>query len=199
MKTRSLDKIKYYMVHHSATVDNPNSNNWQGVINYHINVRKFGTVAYNKGTEYDNGKLITYIGRDVKYKGAHCNDNEMNTIALSHCMVGDFDIHIPSQDMIREVVKCKLEAEKMLGRKLIWRFHRDDNPKTCPGMNVKIDRFIECEEDMINENNITTPSEWAKESWEKAIKKNITDGTNPQENMSREECVVMLDRLGFLD
>ncbi|MCL2575732.1 MAG: N-acetylmuramoyl-L-alanine amidase [Defluviitaleaceae bacterium] len=43
------------------------------------------------------------------------------------------------------------------------------------------------------------PSEWAKTSWIKATAKGITDGTNPQANASREQIIVILDRLGLLD
>lgn len=53
--------------------------------------------------------------------------------------------------------------------------------------------------------SITEPSKWSKESWEKAKKKKgrdgspIIDGTWPQNNLTREQMVVILDRLGLLD
>lgn len=49
------------------------------------------------------------------------------------------------------------------------------------------------------------PSKWAKESWEKAKKKKgrdgvaIIDGTYPQNSLTREQMVVILDRLGLMD
>lgn len=43
-----------------------------------------------------------------------------------------------------------------------------------------------------------TPSSWAKASWEKAIAAGVTDGTNPQNPITREQVVVMLDRLGLI-
>lgn len=42
------------------------------------------------------------------------------------------------------------------------------------------------------------PSEWAKESWVKATDKGITDGTNPQGNITREQLIVILDRLKLI-
>ncbi len=39
-----------------------------------------------------------------------------------------------------------------------------------------------------------TPSSWAKEAWEWAKKEGITDGTNPQGNVTREQVVTMLYR-----
>ena len=41
-------------------------------------------------------------------------------------------------------------------------------------------------------------SEWAKESWAKAIAAGVTDGSRPQDAATREELVVMLDRLGLI-
>ena len=39
-----------------------------------------------------------------------------------------------------------------------------------------------------------TPSSWAKEAWEWAIKEGITDGTNPKGAVTREQVVTMLYR-----
>ena len=41
-------------------------------------------------------------------------------------------------------------------------------------------------------------SEWAKESWEKAIAAGVTDGSRPQEPATRQEVICMLDRLGLI-
>lgn len=38
------------------------------------------------------------------------------------------------------------------------------------------------------------PSDWAKEAWEWAIKQGITDGTNPQGTITREQVVTMIFR-----
>ena len=39
-----------------------------------------------------------------------------------------------------------------------------------------------------------TPSAWAKDSWEKAKKDGITDGTKPQGVVTREQVIAMLER-----
>lgn len=41
-------------------------------------------------------------------------------------------------------------------------------------------------------------SSWAKESWEKAKKAGITDGTMPQAEATREQVITMLDRSGLI-
>lgn len=42
-------------------------------------------------------------------------------------------------------------------------------------------------------------SNWAIESWKKAERKGVLDGTNPREPLTRQELAVILDRVGFLD
>lgn len=39
------------------------------------------------------------------------------------------------------------------------------------------------------------PSDWAEDSWEWAQDTGLTDGTNPQGNLTREQAAVMLERL----
>ena len=42
------------------------------------------------------------------------------------------------------------------------------------------------------------PSDWAAESWQKAVEKGVFDGTDPQGALTREMAAVVLDRLGLL-
>ena len=44
----------------------------------------------------------------------------------------------------------------------------------------------------------TAPSDWAAESWQKAVGKGVFDGTDPQGALTRELAAVVLDRLGLL-
>lgn len=44
-----------------------------------------------------------------------------------------------------------------------------------------------------------TVSDWAKDSWDKAVAKGAFDGTNPKGTVTREMLAVVLDRLGLLD
>lgn len=54
------------------------------------------------------------------------------------------------------------------------------------------------EEEAIEEGNDPPASKWAEKAWNKAKEKGIFDGTDPQGNMTREMCAVVLDRLGLL-
>lgn len=46
---------------------------------------------------------------------------------------------------------------------------------------------------------IDNVSDWAKESWDKAVAKGILDGTDPKGVVTREMLAVILDRCGLLD
>lgn len=53
----------------------------------------------------------------------------------------------------------------------------------------------EFEHNTENQDNV---SEWAKESWEKAVANGVLDGKRPIDNLTRQEMAVILDRLGLL-
>ena len=53
----------------------------------------------------------------------------------------------------------------------------------------KLQRF-----DEVKEMDKNKPSNWAKEYWQEAIDKGITDGTRPKDNITREEVAVMIMR-----
>jgi len=45
---------------------------------------------------------------------------------------------------------------------------------------------------------VPTPSDWAAESWQKAVEKGLFDGSAPQGTLTREQAAVLLERLGLL-
>ncbi len=81
--------------------------------------------------------------------------------------------------------------------------HQDFSGKYCPHRTLDMgwQRFLDMVQSELNalkgvdkvaEQN--TPSSWAKEAWEWAIKEGITDGTNPKGAVTREQVVTMLYR-----
>jgi len=81
--------------------------------------------------------------------------------------------------------------------------HQDFSGKYCPHRTLDMgwQRFLDMVQaelsalkgaDKVGDKN--TPSSWAKEAWEWAIKEGITDGTNPQGAITREQVVTMLHR-----
>jgi hypothetical protein len=61
---------------------------------------------------------------------------------------------------------------------------------------IRVEDYIVTNEEI--EAKVAAASTWAQDAWRKAILKGITDGTNPQGDITREQVVVMLDRLGVL-
>ena len=61
---------------------------------------------------------------------------------------------------------------------------------------IRVEDYIVTDEE--TEAKVAAASTWAQEAWRKAILKGITDGTNPQGDITREQVIVMLDRLGVL-
>ena len=79
--------------------------------------------------------------------------------------------------------------------------HKDFSPTACPGkyynkLDYIHDRALELMD--VTDNNvgdINEPSEWAKESWDKAHELGLMDGTRPHDNVTREELAAVLVRL----
>lgn len=53
---------------------------------------------------------------------------------------------------------------------------------------------ITSQEDISNQEDISKPSTWAREEWEKAIKLGLTDGSRPRGVATREEVITMIVR-----
>lgn len=108
-----------------------------------------------------------------------------------------------------------IEAEKLAAKFIAFKLnekgwgtdkvkkHQDFSGKYCPHRTLDMgwQRFLDMVQSELNalkgvdkvaEQN--TPSSWAKEAWEWAIKEGITDGTNPKGAVTREQVVTMLYR-----
>ncbi len=81
--------------------------------------------------------------------------------------------------------------------------HQDFSGKYCPHRTLDMgwQRFLDMVQSELNalkgvdkvaEQN--TPSSWAKEAWEWAVKNKVTDGTRPKDNATREEIITILYR-----
>ena len=108
-----------------------------------------------------------------------------------------------------------IEAEKLAAKFIAYKLkekgwgidrvkkHQDFSGKYCPHRTLDMgwQRFLDMVQSELNAlkgaDKVTdknTPSSWAKEAWEWAKKEDITDGTNPQGNVTREQVVTMLHR-----
>lgn len=77
--------------------------------------------------------------------------------------------------------------------------------KTMDVFRSDVKAAMDGDEEVGNNVNNNTPDTWAKEAWDKAVKKigidgkAILDGTRPKDDITRQELVVVLNRLGLLD
>lgn len=73
----------------------------------------------------------------------------------------------------------------------------------CPGKYFPFDEMKNAVFNLLKSNQeeekMNKVSDWAKISWNKAVKKGIVDGSNPQNPVTREMMMVILDRLGLID
>ena len=99
---------------------------------------------------------------------------------------------------------AQLEAGQALVADIVKRYpsihvgkHKDYNITACPGTNFPFTYIANpvtgTPEDEINDDE-DTPSQWALEAWDWAMKKGITDGTKPHDTVTREQAVTMLWR-----
>jgi len=108
-----------------------------------------------------------------------------------------------------------IEAEKLAAKFIAYKLkekgwgidrvkkHQDFSGKYCPHqtLNMGWQRFLDMVKSELDKlkggaavSDKNVPSSWAKEAWEWAIKEGITDGTNPQGAITREQVVTMLYR-----
>lgn len=134
--------------------------------------------------------------------GSHYYHNECrnkNSIGIEICM----------NDKQGKVREKAIEHAAELARMLMDKYnipidrvvrHYDVTHKLCPAPMVedpaRWKEFKKSLEAKKMENN--TPASWAKDVWEKATKAGIVDGTRPKDPITRQEIVVILDRLKMI-
>lgn len=182
--------MKRVILHHSLTKDGMVVD-FEAIKRYHVG-KGWGDIGYNFVIENVNGEARTFLGRPLNIPGAHTRGQNIGTIGV--CIVGNYDITNLPTDLEEELYKLldRLEVENK-GIEIMGHCDYPDPDsgyvKTCPGKLFPLDKIKA-------KYNKNIPSEWAKESMDKAIKLGLTDGSNPKEI---ERVIVILDRLGLLD
>ncbi len=201
-------KTDEIILHHaeakSASVEEVNrwhlERGWTG-IGYHFYIRKDGKV---------------YRGRPEWAVGAHAQGH--NSRAIGICCEGSY--------MTETMPQAQLDALKALIRAMMAKYpgakllrHRDVNSTDCPGTNFPwaeaqkygTETTVKKEETKMTDNEFTAylnrylaakgtqqPHDYAKDAWQAAVDAGIVDGTKPQCPLTREQFVVILQRLGLL-
>lgn len=165
----------HIVLHHSATADGLRFD-WGGIRKYHTSYRIDGNIVtkpefdarklsgngwnfeepwrdigYHFGIEEINGQLEILLGRMPEEDGAHCREASMNQAGIGICLVGNFDIQVPSVGLLgKTAALCKWLMERYgIPAKNVWG-HREaqaaggvlpEKRKTCPGKLFDMDRF----------------------------------------------------------
>ena len=174
---------------------------WAG-IGYNYYVRKDGTI---------------WRGRPEWSIGAHAKGHNDKSIGI--CCEGAYmSEHMPAaqlaalKDLIRDIMS-------RYGKLKLLR-HKDVNETDCPGVNfpwAEVQKYAEPEKSEKREEAKMTdkefaaymdrylaakanqkPHPYAAEAWSKAKAAGIVDGSKPQCELTREQLVVILQRLGLL-
>lgn len=202
--SRNLDKrtaTKYCVIHHEAGSGmtaqqihkmHRDSNGWAG-IGYHFYVRKDGKI---------------YRGRPVEYIGTHTAN--YNGISLGVCFEGNMENENLTQAQFDSGIEL-LAYIIGLYPNIEFRKHKDLNATACPGKNFPFELITEGARDMAltgaeidkrakDYRCSKEESEWSKKegAWKKATEKGVVNGKNPCDNITREEFIAVLDRLGLI-
>ena len=129
------EKIKYLIVHHTAT--SRDKTTFAAVRNYHMRVRRFGDIGYHY---FINGAGQLKAGRNEKWVGAHTRTypNSMNYRSLGIALTGNFENEEPSQAQIDALTNIlnKLRIKYLIPRANVLGHKEIPHPTACPGKNL---------------------------------------------------------------
>lgn len=152
-----MNNVKYIIIHHSATKDGQTVD-WEAITRYHTSWRYNGQIisalkaeelinkgvkgvespwrdiGYHWGIEIVNNEVVVMQGRPETMAGAHTTQQGMNSKSLGICVVGNYDLVAPSDDVM--LALANLCAKKLIQYGLTIdriKAHRDYANKTCPG------------------------------------------------------------------
>lgn len=132
----------FIMVHHSLTADG-STVSWQAIRRYHMQTLGWHDIGYHAGVELVRDHLEAFIGRPENEDAAACKQDHMNELALHVCLVGNFDLTVPSEDLLqfamRYVIKPWMERDNIAPERIVG--HGEYASKTCPGRLFDIERL----------------------------------------------------------
>jgi hypothetical protein len=144
---------EFVVVHHSLTKDGETVS-WGAIEHYHTAVKGWRDIGYHAGVELVGGRPYALLGRDVGEPAAACREVGMNVRGLHVCVVGNFDVEGPTEDVMavlaRRVVlpwmlQFDITAERVIGHRdaglmdgLDW---TKGQYKSCPGRAFDLERL----------------------------------------------------------
>jgi hypothetical protein len=140
---RGLGQRSFIMLHHSLTPDGI-SVSWGAIRRYHVETMGWRDIGYHMGVELVGDHLEALVGRPEDEDAAACSQDQMNRLALHVCVVGNFDLVPPSDELLQYLARYvvapwmlrhNIPPERIVG-------HNDyATYKSCPGKLFDIERF----------------------------------------------------------
>lgn len=135
---------EYIIIHHSLTKDSETVS-WGAIRHYHTKVKGWRKIGYQYGVELVGNFYEILIGRFSNETGAHTREMGMNRMSIGICVVGNFDIEVPSPQVLarlRALVSWKMDEheisiQNVLGHREVGKMAGFDwkkgQYKSCPG------------------------------------------------------------------
>ena len=177
---------EYIIIHHSLVSRNKNSEQFDAIDGFHKR-KGWGKIGYHHLIEPDG---TVKKGRGHSEVGAHTSQKLMNYRSIGICLSGNFDIEEPTEAQKQSLLQLlnTLQATYGIDDSKV-RLHRDyATYKTCPGSRIPNDirGYLDLQDE--------TP-EWARDARDWCVKKKLTDGSRPNEPVTRAEVWTLLYRL----
>lgn len=187
------------LIHHSASADHGTLKDFDAIKRWHVEHNGWRDIGYHWVIERVNGKLVATHGRKESEKGAHCPGQ--NSKAIGVCVVGNFDVETPSQELYEFVADICLD---IMQRNKIpvdeVKAHRDFYATACPGANFSMLKL----RDLIREREKMAfkdiANHWAKDAILAQVKKGRFVGRkngkfDPNAPVTRAELATVLERM----
>ena len=185
-------------VHHTWKPDHSHFNGrnhvplQDGMRNYHVNTNGWDDIAQH-GTLFPDGYFLT--GRDfgkqpVSIKGYNGSGNK---IPFAVEMIGNFDTGHDNLEGKQKEAILKL-AKFFDDQGKYVRFHRENAPKTCPGSGIDKTVFMKEVKILSEVKAAQVVSPFAKDAQAWVKENGISDGSRPQDSITRQEQWVISKR-----
>ena len=200
----------YYDFRNGVLNKNANFSEYDYVLEIHFNAisrsssdgKTKGCEAWVTSREIDtlvelnilqNLKKLGFTNRGVKTSGGLAVINQAKNSGTKSCLIEV--CFIDDEDDLRLYVSNKQRVSEAIAKGIIDTYELEEKMTSTEIRQIVRDEVTK----MLDEIKAKEVSSWAKESWEKAKTNGITDGTKPQSDMTREQCITILDRLGLLE
>ena len=142
----------HIVIHHSLTKDS-GTVSWGAIRHHHTKVNGWRKIGYHFGVELVGNFHEILVGRFSNETGAHTREMGMNRIAIGICIVGNFDVDVPSEGILsraRNLVLWQMDEHEIPVQNVIG--HRDaglmtgfdwrkGEYKSCPGSQFDMAAF----------------------------------------------------------